>query len=98
MNIKRILTNIFSARPEKEFYVIVKCHDCGEEVKTRINRGGDFQAEYNVRNPKYRYTVKKEVIGKNCFNLMKLTLALTKNSEVLFADTKGCDFLEFNRE
>ena len=98
MNIKRILTNIFSARPEKEFYVIVKCRDCGEEVRARISRVADFQAEYDTRNPKHRYTVKKEVIGKNCFNLMGLTLALTKNSEVLFTDTKGCDFLGFNRE
>jgi len=76
----------------------VKCSDCGEEVKVRINRSSDFQIEYNAQDPERYYTIKKEIIGKDCFNLMRLKLALTKDLKVLFDDASGCKFIEFERE
>ena len=98
MNIKTLIHKILPAEPKKAFYLMVKCVDCGEEIRVRINRSSDFQKEYNKSNPEHRYTIKKEVVGKNCFNLMKITLALTKEGRVLFADTKGCGFIKFDRE
>jgi hypothetical protein len=96
--IKKIIQNLLPARPKKAFYLIVKCSDCGEEVRVRINRSSDFQIEYNSYNPRHFYTIKKEIIGKSCFNLMSLNLALTKNGEVLFVDTKACSFIKFDKE
>ncbi len=96
--IKKILSNLLPASPKKAFYLKVRCSDCGEEVQVRINRASDFQIEYNPHNPQHRYTIKKEIIGNDCFNLMGLTLALTKEIKVLFVDTKGCEFIEFRRE
>ncbi|MBU4313005.1 MAG: hypothetical protein KJ706_09835 [Candidatus Omnitrophica bacterium] len=96
--IKRFIKNLVPGAPKKAFYVAVKCSDCGEEVKVRINRSSDFQIEYNAQNPEHYYTIKKEIIGKNCFNLMGLKLALTKNLKVLFDDVSGCKFIEFERE
>lgn len=82
----------------KTFYAIVRCLDCREEVKVRINHSSDFQVEYSPRNPEHSYTIKKEIIGKKCFNLMKLTLALTKDGKVLFTDTVSCEFVKFGKE
>ncbi|NQV04264.1 MAG: hypothetical protein HQ532_02095 [Candidatus Omnitrophica bacterium] len=96
--LKKIFRNLLTSSPKNAFYLIVKCPECGEEVKVRINRSSDFQVEYNPHNPKLCYTIKKEVIGKNCFNLMAVTLALTKNAEILFSDTKACKFIKFQRE
>jgi len=96
--LKKITKILTSSSPKKAFYAMVKCSDCGEEVKIRINRSSDFQIAYNSNNPEHRYTIKKELLGKNCFNLMELILALTKNVKVLFADTKGCEFITFERE
>ncbi len=96
--LKKIFQNLLISGPKNAFYVLVKCPECGEEVRVRINRSSDFQVEYDPHNPKHRYTIKKEIIGKNCFNLMAVTLALTKNVEVLFSDTKACKFIEFRRE
>ena len=97
-NIKRLVKNLLPGIPKKAFYLAVKCSDCGEEIKVRINRSSDFQIEYNARNPEHYYTIKKEIIGKNCFNLMGLTLALTKDLVVLFGDASGCEFIRFERE
>ena len=98
MSLKELFKNLISADPKKAFYLVVKCSDCGEEVVVRINRSSDFQIEYKARNPEHYYTIKKEIIGKNCFNLMGLTLALTKNLKVLFSDASGCEFIKFERE
>jgi len=64
----------------------------------RINRSSDFQIVYSPNNPEHYYTVKKELLGKNCFNLIHLTLALTKGAKVLFVDVTGCEFIAFERE
>ena len=94
----KILRNIITSSSKKAFYISVKCSDCGEVIKVRINRSSDFQLEYKPVNPEHCYTIKKEIIGKNCFNLMGLTLALTKNLKVLFVDAKACEFIGFDRE
>jgi len=96
--LKKIFQNLLISSPKKAFYLLVKCPECEEEVRVRINRSSDFQVEYSPHNPKHRYTIKKEIIGKNCFNLMAVTLALTKNAEVLFSDTKACKLIKFERE
>ena len=96
--LKGIFKNLFPANPKKAFFAIVKCSDCGEEVKVKIHRSSDFQIEYSSRNPEHCYTIKKEIIGADCFNLMRLTLALTKNAGVLFSDAKACEFIKFDRE
>ena len=87
--IKRIIQNLLPAKPKKAFYLVVRCSDCGENVRIRLERSSDFQIEYSPYNSKHFYTIKKEIIGKNCYNLMNLSLALTKNIEVLFVDTKA---------
>jgi len=96
--ITKILRDMIANSSKKAFYISVKCFDCGEEIRVRINRSSDFQLEYKPVNPEHCYTIKKEIIGKNCFNLMSLTLALTKNLKVLFADAKACEFMRFDRE
>lgn len=98
MGIKKILDKFLFASPKNAFYVIVKCSECGEEVRVRIDRSSDFQVEYNPRNPEHCYTITKEIIGKNCFNLMKLALALSRKAQVLFCDTHACEFITFERE
>ena len=96
--IKRLVKNLLTPSAKKAFYLLVKCSDCGEEVKVRINSSSDFQTEFSASNPEHRYTIKKEIIGKDCFNLMKTTLALTKDIKVLFVDCNGCQFINFDRE
>lgn len=96
--VKRFVKNLFTPNTKKAFYLLVKCSECREEVKVRINSSSDFQVEYKPGNPEHYYTVKKEIIGRNCFNLMKTTLALTKGVKLLFADCSGCQFLAFDRE
>ncbi|MFH1854250.1 MAG: hypothetical protein ABH815_02950, partial [Candidatus Omnitrophota bacterium] len=93
INVKKFLPG----NPRRAFYAVVKCSDCGEEVNIRIDRSSDFQTECNAHNPEHIYTIKKEAIGKNCFNLMNLSLALTKEARLLFFNTQACEFVKFER-
>ena len=96
--VKKFVKSLITPNTKKAFYLLVKCSECQEEVKVRINSSSDFQTEYNPRNPEHRYTVKKEIIGRNCFNLMRVTLALTKAVKTLYVDCSGCTFMAFDRE
>ncbi|MDP6685641.1 MAG: hypothetical protein QGI05_01665 [Candidatus Omnitrophota bacterium] len=96
--ILKTIKKFFKPEYKKAFLVTIKCHDCEEEVSVRINRSADFQLDYNPKNPKHFYTIKKEIIGKNCYNLMQLEIALTKNTKVLYTNTKSCDFVKFDKE
>jgi len=96
--IKKLIKNLSLSDRKTSFYAVVKCSDCGEEIKVRIERASDFQTAYNTHNTDHCYTVKKEIIGKDCFNLMEMNLALTKNAGVLSVDTKACEFVRFDRD
>jgi hypothetical protein len=98
MDVINFLKSLMPSRPKRAFYAVVKCSDCGEEARIRIDRSSDFQVEYNGHNPEHCYTIKKEIIGKNCFNLMKISLALTKEAGLLFSDTQGCKLVSFERD
>ena len=80
------------------YYVEVRCSKCKEEIMVRINLSSDFQREYNAANPEHFYTIKKEMMGKACFNLMKLTLGLTKNITVSSITAEACEFIRFDKE
>ncbi|MBU4149925.1 MAG: hypothetical protein KKB52_06275 [Candidatus Omnitrophica bacterium] len=98
MGIRKIINKFSVGKQKNAFYAVVKCSDCGEEVRVRIESSSDFQAEYDKNNPEHCYTIKKEIIGKNCYNLMKISLALTREARLLFADTQDCEFIAFKRE
>lgn len=97
-SVQRLIGYLLNPGSKKAFYVMVRCSDCGEEVRTRINRSSDFQLEYNPHNPGHYYTITREIIGRNCFNLMRLKLALSRDLKVLFFDTESCEFIKFDRE
>ena len=97
MAIKKFIDKLLLAGANETFFVLVKCSECGEEVKVRMSHASDIQIEYSVDNPRHCYTIKKEIIGKDCFNLMTLTLAMTKRLKVLFSETTGCKFIRLSK-
>ena len=96
--IKNLIKNLPLSNTARSFYAVVRCLECGEEIRVRVRYSSDFQIAYDAQNSDHCYTIKKEIIGKDCYNLMKLTLAVTKNAKVLFADTKACSFIKLDRE
>lgn len=54
-------------------YLVVKCDECGEKIEVRINKKFDLQNEYLEQGEKApAWTLRKEVLGKGCFNLMEV--------------------------
>ncbi len=96
--IKDFFKRFLSSKDPNDYQAVVLCSHCMEEIVVGIKKWSDFQDEYNPHNSKHAYTVKKEIIGKNCYSIMKLTIGLTRESGVLFAETESCKFIRFGKK
>lgn len=88
---------IFSFRPLKFtsieddlLWLIVECGKCGERIRVRINKKTDLQNEF--RRPGgsgSSFTLKKEVMGNNCYNLMEVYLEFNDQYRILSKRVKN---------
>lgn len=83
-----------SARPGRGFISFeVKCGKCGEEIKIMVNRTMDLQNLYLESGEKgAAYRLKKEILGKNCPNLINITIDFDRNYGILSRDISGGEF------
>lgn len=57
------------------FWVYVKCNACQECVRTRVNLEHDLSADYDgAGDAPTGYICAKELVGRNCFLRIKVTL------------------------
>ena len=83
-----------SARPGRGFISFeVKCGKCGEEIKVMVNRTMDLQNLYLESGEKgAAYRLKKEILGKNCPNLINITVDFDRSYRILSRDISGGEF------
>jgi len=89
-----ILKKFFS-KVEKKFeeenimYLYVKCNGCGEKIKVRIVKSTDILYNYNQPQGKVGYTLRKEILGNKCPNLIYAYAEFDKNKKMLSLDING---------
>ncbi len=84
-----------SARRGDIIPFVVKCERCGEEIKITVNRTTDLQNLYLEPGEKgAAYRLKKEILGKNCPNLVNITVDFGRNYGILSRDISGGEFAE----
>jgi len=84
-----------SARRGDFIPFVVKCERCGEEIKITVNRTTDLQNLYLEPGGKgAAYRLKKEILGKNCPNLVNITVDFGRNYGILSRDISGGEFAE----
>ena len=84
-----------SARRGDFIPFVVKCERCGEEIKITVNRTTDLQNLYLEPGEKgTAYRLKKEILGKNCPNLINITVDFGRNHGILSRDISGGEFAE----
>jgi len=84
-----------SARRGDFIPFVVKCARCGEEIKITVNRTTDLQSLYLEPGGKgAAYRLKKEILGKNCPNLVNITVDFGRNYGILSRDISGGEFAE----
>ncbi len=67
-------------------WIYAQCDDCQEKIKVRIDKKNDIQDLVESENPNHVYTLKKEIIGNKCFNLIKVILYLDEKYKVISSD------------
>ncbi|MEE9192224.1 MAG: hypothetical protein V3U04_06390 [Candidatus Aerophobetes bacterium] len=83
-----------SARAGRGFISFeVKCGKCGEEIKIMVRRTMDLQNLYLESGEKgAAYRLKKEILGKNCPNLINITVDFDRSYAILSRDISGGEF------
>jgi len=61
------------------FFLYITCSKCGEKIKIRINPDTDIND----------YTLKKEVLGNNCQNLIYLNLQFDNSYNITAENITG---------
>ena len=74
----------------------VRCGKCGEVITTRVDKANEVLCEFgsvdeNADEPPHPigYTLHKELLGRNCQNLVHLTLHIDGNRRVTSHEIKG---------
>ncbi|MFQ6066169.1 MAG: hypothetical protein ACE5K3_02675 [bacterium] len=72
----------------------VKCDKCGEEIRINVNRRTDIQSLYTEPGEKgASYTLKKEILGRKCPNLINITVDFDRGYRVLSRNISGGKFI-----
>lgn len=79
--IRRVLSGPAEKRlccDARAFTIEVQCDRCGEVIAVRIDRDHEVQQEYapdaEEGDHPIRWILRKEVVGKNCQNLVRFTI------------------------
>jgi len=90
LNFLEKFKNLFNPNDKSRFITFwVKCDKCGEEIKVLINKRTDLINEYENSQDKPSYLLKKEVLGNNCQNLIKLIVGFDKNYNVVYNNVEN---------
>lgn len=72
----------------------IKCDKCGEEITVRVNRLTDIQNLYVEPGEEgAAYTLKKEVLGKKCSNLMNMEIDFDRSYRIISQNISGGKFI-----
>ena len=75
------------------FYYI-RCRKCGESLRIRLDQRWDLQQEFEGSGDDVTgYRATKEVMGKQCFNMMKLEVSFDSRRREVQKELRGGDFI-----
>jgi hypothetical protein len=71
------------------YYVYVRCHRCGEALRTRINLRNDLSAD-----DAGGYVLRKTLVGSGrCFERIEVTLTFGGSHQLTHREITGGDFI-----
>lgn len=93
MSFLEVLKSVFSSSmPDDAYYLYVRCHRCGEIIRTRI----DLQQSLS-QSDDGGYTINKTLIGnRRCFERIEVTLNFNENRRLVNRDITGGEFVTKN--
>ena len=105
----RALKRLFGGRKEpvigagrRAFTLTIKCDKCGELIVIRIDQDHELQAEYDDEAAEgaqpTQYLLRKEIVGADCQNLIRLTIRFDADLHPLERTIEGGEFVEPEQE
>lgn len=75
-------------------YYFLRCDKCGEAIRVRIDRRWDLEQEFEGAGDSVSgYVARKEVMGKNCFKMMALTVHFDSSHRETEKEVRGGAFI-----
>jgi len=79
----------------------VRCGKCGEIISTRVDKAYELQCEYSdldtgdseIAPPPTGYVLQKEVVGRNCQNLVHFMVRFDARRRMTRHEISGGEFL-----
>jgi hypothetical protein len=85
------------ARPQTDQFGLpyyVKCRKCGEVLRIRLDRRWDLQQEFEGAGDVVSgYAATKEVMGTQCFNMMRVEIAFDSGHREKNREVHGGEFV-----
>jgi hypothetical protein len=75
-------------------WVYVRCHKCGEAIKTRIDLRHDLTPNYSAEGRVTDYVLRKVLIGsRRCFEPIEVKLTFDPQRRVISQEIAGGQFI-----
>lgn len=84
-------------RDPDALWLYVRCDNCGQKLKIRVDRRHDLLRDYEAGG----YRLNKEIMDGTCFSLMMARLRFDAGQKIISQELEGGTFLtreEFERE
>lgn len=83
-----------STSDQHAVYYYVRCGKCGEGVRVRIDRRWDLEQQFEGEGDAVSgYVATKDVMGKNCFRMMQLTVQFDRGYRETDRQIQGGTFI-----
>jgi len=91
------MKRLFSAQNSPtsgSFIVKVKCKRCGEVIEVRIKPKEEANPEFGDMDQIIKYEMHKEILGKNCPNLITLYLEFSPSWSIISKNIENGEIIE----
>jgi len=97
MSFLRKIASALSPKGAEEsdlLWVYVRCHECGEKIKTRIDPSHDLTPNYDDEGRVINYFLRKVLIGsQRCFEPIEVRLTFDPRRRMISREITGGQFI-----
>ena len=71
-------------------YLYVRCNNCGEPIRIRVNPGTDLSPVYEgAGDDEAGYELRKEILGNRCYRLIEATWRFDRRKRPIGSEIHG---------
>lgn len=87
--LERLKEKLLPRRPDPLFTFHVRCQSCGEVITVRSRLSTDAIPNWDEPQSEARKILKKEILGRQCFELIYAELGLDRADNIVYANVDG---------